>query len=238
MLTAVGCAGVVFAAAAILRWFGTTPARPAPSPALSGGQAAQGALRRIGALGGRLEAQRRRETLVWIWPAVADELAATLRTGSSLHQALSSVAARGGAAGEVVRELLGPVDRGQALADAAEAWTRRARSPDETLLAEAVQLAAWTGRPEPLLFDTVADSLRERLALAGELRAQTAQARTSAAVLVVLPLGFTVLVGITDRHASHFLFGTEGGWVCATLGLALDALGAWWMHTAIRGAGP
>src|SRR5206468_2559697 len=84
---------------------------------------------------------------------------------------------------------LEPVGRGQPLTEAAATWARRASSPDEALLAEAVQLSAWTGRPEPALFYAVADSARERRALAGELHAQTAQARASAIVLVALRVG-------------------------------------------------
>ena len=236
MLSAFGCAAAVFAAAVIARWLSRAPARPTVPPGATRGQPTYPWRQSRAPLGTALDQRRRRRALAMAWPAVADELAATLRTGSSLHQALGSVASRGDDVGEVVRELLGPVNRGQALTEAAAGWGQRAESPDEGLLAEAVQLAAVTGRPEPLLFDTVADSARERLALAGELRAQTAQARTSAVVLAALPAGFTMLVATNDSRASHFLFGTAPGWACAALGLTLDAVGFWWMHTAVRSA--
>jgi tight adherence protein B len=238
VLSAFGCAAAVFAAAAIARWMSRAPARPTVPPGVTRGPPAYPWRHRGAPIGAALDQRRRRRALTLAWPAVADELAATLRTGSSLRQALGSVASREDDVGEVLRELLGPVDRGQALTDAAAGWGKRAQSPDEGLLAEAVQLAAVTGRPEPLLFDTVADSVRERLALAGELRAQTAQARTSALVLAALPAGFTVLVATNDSRASHFLFGTAPGWACTALGLTLDAVGFWWMHTAIRSAVP
>jgi len=160
--------------------------------------------------------RRRHHALELAWPGVADELAAGLRAGASLHQALAAVGARDDEAGRVIREVLGPLARGQPLGECGRRWAVRSSSPDELLFAEAVQLAAWTGRPEPLLFDTVADTARERLALAGELRSQTAQARASAAVLALLPIGFTTFTAATDANAAHFLTATTGGWDTAS----------------------
>jgi tight adherence protein B len=182
-------------------------------------------------------ARRHRESLRRAWPSVADELAATVRAGASLQQGLTSVADRGGNAAAAVRDAIAPVDRGQLLADAAGRWAGGAGSTDEALLAEAVQLAAASGRTDPALFETVADAIRERAALEGELRAHTAQARASAAVLAVLPIAFTVLVSTTDPDVVRFLFGTAAGWSCLVVGLLLEGSGAWWMYRTIRGVG-
>jgi tight adherence protein B len=183
-------------------------------------------------------ARRRRLELRRAWPSVADELAVTVRAGTSMQQALASVADRGGAAAAVVREVIGPIDRGRSLADAAVRWAGLAGSPDEALLAEAVHLAAASGRPDPMLFETVADAMRERTALRGDLRAQTAQARASAGVLAVLPIAFTMLVSSTDPDVVKFLFGTAAGWCCVVVGLVLEGSGAWWMHRLIRSIEP
>ena len=144
------------------------------------------------------------------WASVADEIAATVRAGSSLPQALHSVAGQEGPASAVVRAVVEPVDRGRSLASAALAWADAATSPDERLLAEAVHLASG-GRPDPLLFEAVAEAIRERRGLEGELRAQTAQARASAAVLALLPVAFTGLVASTDPDVVEFLLGTLPG---------------------------
>ena len=89
-----------------------------------------------------------------------------------------------------------------------------------------------------MLFDVVADTIRDRAAIAGELRAQTAQARASALALSVLPLAFTGLLALTDPGVLAFLLGTVGGWLCLTLGL--DAAGGWWLVDAPHrvGGGP
>jgi tight adherence protein B len=168
---------------------------------------------------------------------VADEIAASLRAGASLRQALDSAAGRGGAAGERLCTVLIPVSRGDPLARTATRWAHDATDPDEALLAEAVQLAAATARADPMLLDTVADTIRERTALAGELKAQTAQARASALALSVLPLLFTGLLSLTDPTVLGFLVGTLGGWLCLSFGLGLQAAGAWWMHHIVAEVG-
>ena len=127
------------------------------------------------------------------WPSVADEIGSALRSGASLRQALGAVAAHGGAAAPRLSELLHPVSRGDDVPAAARRWADSSDDADERLLAGAVELAAGATRAEPVLFDTVARTLRERAALAGEMRAQTAQARASAAALSALPLAFTGL---------------------------------------------
>jgi tight adherence protein B len=229
VLNVVACTAAVALGAIILRAVGRPPAL---SPAPDG--RSQPWSRRAGAIGsvitarltGPIRARRRQRALELAWPGVADELAA-----------LATVAAtRTDDASLTLRRLLGPVERGQALAEGGGRWAERAVSVDEQLLAEAVQLAAWAGRPEPVLFDAVADAGRERQALAGELRAQTAQARASAAVMAVLPVGFTALTAMTNAGAAHFLLTTTGGWACIVTGLTLEVLGGVWMRTAIRRA--
>jgi tight adherence protein B len=236
-MSALVCAAAVVLAAAAIRQLGRPGAlvperngavdHPARRPLAISSRAAARVVRPIGA-------RRRRRALELAWSGVADEMAAGLRAGASLHQALATAGAREDEAGVVIRQVLGPIARGQALIEGGRDWAARATNPDELLVAEAVQLAAWTGRPEPLLFDAVADTARERLALAGELRTQTAQARASAAVLALLPIGFTTFTAATDGEAAHFLTATTAGWICIITGLTLEALGALWMRAAIR----
>jgi tight adherence protein B len=172
------------------------------------------------------------------WPAVADEVAADLRSGASLLQALDTASARDGPVGARLSAVLRPVHRGAPLADAAGQWADSTDEPAEELVAQVVQLAATTGQAAPLLFDTVADNLRERIALAGEVRAQTAQARASGLALALLPLAFSVLLTMTDSSIPSFLLGSPAGWTCLMLGFGLQAAGAWWMHRIVAGVSP
>jgi tight adherence protein B len=90
-------------------------------------------------------------------------------------------------------------------------------------------------QPEPALFDTVSRTLRDRSALAGEVRAQTAQVRASAATLIALPFLFTGLCALADRSVLSFLLATVPGAACLAVGAALQALALLWMHRTIAG---
>ena len=68
------------------------------------------------------------------------------------------------------------------------------------------------------------------------MRALATQARTSAAVLAIAPLAFTVLVSTIEPRAVGFLITTPLGLVCLVLGLGLEALGAVWMNQITRRA--
>jgi tight adherence protein B len=169
------------------------------------------------------------------WPSVADEIGSALRSGASLRQALGTVAARGGAVATRLADLVNPLGRGDDLPGAAHRWAERSMDSEERLLAEAVELAAGATRAEPALFDTVSRTLRDRSALAGEVRAQTAQVRASAATLIALPFLFTGLCALADRSVLSFLLATVPGAACLAVGAALQALALLWMHRTIAG---
>ena len=91
----------------------------------------------------------------------------------------------------------------------------------------------------PLLFDTVADGLRERATLAGEVRARDrAGPRRPRSPSASCRLAFTGLLALTDPSVPRFLVGSEIGWACLAVGLGLDAAGGWWMHRIIAGVLP
>ena len=101
------------------------------------------------------------------------------------------------------------------------------------LAAAALSLAATTGGSPARAIDGVAATLRSRLAVADELRALSSQARASAVVIALAPVGFGLLAGATDERTRDFL-ASPPGLVLLTAGLILDALGAAWMSHLCR----
>jgi tight adherence protein B len=77
--------------------------------------------------------------------------------------------------------------------------------------------------------DGVASTLRERAEVDREMRALATQARASAVVITVAPLAFATLGVVGDERTAHFLLRTPAGLGCLAAGVALDAVGAWWM---------
>jgi len=205
-----------------------------PAALVGGGAAAAGCLvwwwRRRGAA----EAARRQAQL----PDGLERLAGALRTGSSLHQALAET-------GRTMEPPLGPeltglavaAGRGRPIAEVVDDWSAARADVGTRLVASAIVLATVLGTAPARALDGVATTLRERLELAAERRALATQARASAVVLAIAPVAFGTLLAGSDPAIGHFLFATPAGWLCLSVGLALDAAGSYWMSRLTKAAG-
>lgn len=171
-------------------------------------------------------------------PAAVEALAAAVRSGASLRQALRETAAAcGGPLGADLRRVVASVDHGAGVAAALEAWAAWRPSPGVRLVVAALCLGAETGGATAQAVDNLAATLRQRLAAEAEARSLATQARTSAGVLAVAPLAFCALSAVTDPRASAFLLRTPVGLALLTAGLLLDAIGALWMARLTRVGG-
>jgi tight adherence protein B len=126
--------------------------------------------------------------------------------------------------------------RGSALAAAVDRWAVAAPGEGARLAAAALALGAELGGAAAAALDGVAATLRDRNAVRREIRALSSQARASALVIVVAPVGFTMIMALADPATLRFLVATPIGLACLTGGLVLDGLGAWWMHRITIGA--
>jgi tight adherence protein B len=184
----------------------------------------------------RREAQVRARRRLQL-PEALERMAGALRTGSSLAQAL----------GEASRSVAPPLGvelggmaraagRGRPVAEVVDEWAEVQGDAGSRLVATAVVLASSVGAAPARALDGVAATLRERLEVAGERRALATQARASAVVLAAAPVGFAVLLGLTDPAIAGFFTGSAGGMLCLTAGLGLDAIGVAWMARLTRAA--
>jgi tight adherence protein B len=110
-----------------------------------------------------------------------------------------------------------------------------AGAPLPALAVAGLGLAARQGGSRAWALDQVAATLHERAALDRELRALSSQARYSAAVVALAPLGFAGLSALVDPRVLAFL-ASPAGVVCVLVGAGLDGAGAWWMARIVRRA--
>jgi len=183
--------------------------------------------------------------LVWWWrrrsaggeavrqgqlPEALERMAGALRTGSSVPQALAEAArAVDPPLGLELADMAAATLRGRPLAEVVDEWALPRRDRGTRLVATALVLATAVGAAPARALDGVAATMRERLELAGERRALATQARASAVVLSVAPVGFALLLCASDPAVAGFLLGTTAGWLCLMVGVGLDAVGAFWM---------
>jgi tight adherence protein B len=183
----------------------------------------------------RSQAGRGAALLELALPDALEVAARSLRAGSSLRGALGE-ASRSvpDPLADDLRAIVVATDRGESLGAAVDAWVARRPDGGARLTGAAIGLAADAGGGAARALDSVAATLRDRMALGRELRALSAQARLSAAVIAVAPIGFAGLAVGLDGSTAEFLLRTTPGLGCLVGGLALDGLGAWWMTRITR----
>ena len=166
-------------------------------------------------------------------PGALEAVARSLRSGASLRQAVEEAGAAAGTgrvlAGELSRAAA-EAAQGASLVSALEGVGARRPLPGVRLGVAALCLGAETGGAQARAVDGVAATVRERLAVAAELRALSSQARISALVIGLAPIGFGAFAAATDPRTSQFLLHTPAGLILLVAGLVLDALGWLWMQ--------
>jgi tight adherence protein B len=132
-------------------------------------------------------------------PDLAVAIADALAGGASLRAALAEASGSvGGAAGYELRRTAAELAAGAAIDDALEAMRRRAPSPGMDVLVAACVLQRRAGGDLARLLRDSARALEDQARLEGEVRAATAQARFTALLVVLLPLGGAVLTELAS----------------------------------------
>jgi tight adherence protein B len=162
---------------------------------------------------------------------------AELRAGGTVPGAIAAVANRDGPLAADMTRVRTRVRLGASLDDALHAWARERPVFGVDAAAGALALSTNVGGKAADALDGLAASLRERLAVAAEARSLSAQARYSAWVIGLLPVGWFVVAAVTDPRSLHSLVASDAGRVCAAVGLGLELLGVWWMRVILRGGG-
>jgi tight adherence protein B len=159
--------------------------------------------------------------------AIADALAGGCSLRSALTEAASGVV---GAAGHELRRTAAELAAGAATDGALEAMRRRARSPGMDALVAACLLQRRAGGDLARLLRDSAHALEDQARLEGEVRSSTAQARFTALIVVLLPLGGALLAELASPGWFASLWGSLlTAWLVG-LALGLQALAAVLMH--------
>ena len=162
-------------------------------------------------------------------------LTAAVRAGMSVPQAIAY------AAGEAEPPIADEVGRvatdlevGVPLSDAVAAWAERTGSEDARLVVGALDLHRRSGGDLPAVLDQVTSTIRERVAVAREVRALTAQARLSGWILGVLPIGFFAFLWLTSRRDIEGALATPTGIASVSIGLALEMGAFLWIRSLLE----
>ena len=119
--------------------------------------------------------------------------------------------------------------------DALDRWASTSAPTTRAWSPACLRLHRRSGGDLPAVLDQVAGTLRERHAAAREVRALTAQARLSGAILGVLPVGFFAFLWITSRNEIEGAFRlARRGSRAIGLGLVLEGLAFLWIRRLLE----
>lgn len=215
---------------AVLGWVaGQAVAGPPGAVIIAGGAATL-----VVTLRRRQEARHRRRVEEQLIDAVS-VLSSALRTGRSLAQALEVASSDvGDPLGRSLARIGERVRLGEPLDDALRAWEEEVGGADGRLLAGVLRLHRRTGGALASALDDLGRTLRSRLQGERELRGLTAQARLSAAILGLLPLGFFLFLSVVSRRDIETAYRTTLGASAIGLGAVLEALAFLWIRRILR----
>jgi len=166
---------------------------------------------------------------------LAAGLASALRSGMSLGQAIE--VARDEAEpplraelDTVVRDLEVGVEVDRAFAS----WVDAAGTDDARLLGAALTLHRRTGGDLPKVLDQVIGTIRERVAIAREVRGLTAQARLSGLILGLLPVAFFGFLWVTSRADMRAALSTMAGITAVAVGAVMECAAFLWIRKLLE----
>jgi tight adherence protein B len=162
-------------------------------------------------------------------------LAAGMRAGFSVPQAIAFAAREGEPPlATALARIVDSVSLGGGLDDALERWATEVGTDDARLVVGVLALHRRSGGDLPHVLDQVAATLRERSSAAREVRALTAQARLSGAILGLLPIGFFAFLWMTSRGDIEGAFDSPIGVGAVVSGLALEGVAFLWIRSLLE----
>jgi tight adherence protein B len=149
-----------------------------------------------------------------------------MRAGFALLQAIDSAARRlRPPLTEELARLVTDVNMGQTLEDALVDLGARVGSYDLDMVITAILIQRRTGGNLAEVLDNVAETMRERDRVRGEIRVLTAQQRFAGWVLSVWPIVLTLIFFLLNPDVMSNLWTTPGGLVLLTIAGVLQLLG-------------
>jgi len=176
----------------------------------------------------------RRKKFVKQLPDALTTLAGSLRAGRSLGQALEALAREmEKPMGRELRKVVAEVRLGRPLNEALDDAVERVGSPDFRWAVLAIQIQAEVGGNLAELLNRVADTMRARSRLRGEVKALTAEGRASAGMLVVMPPALGMVMYAVNPDYMRPMFTETTGHIMLGVSLVMIFVGFLWMKKVV-----
>lgn len=153
-------------------------------------------------------------------------VASALRSGFGLVQALTNASDQmSGPLRVELDHMLRDVQVGASVEDAFEALRERVGSPDFDIVVTAILIQRSVGGNLANILDGVAETMRERNRIRGEIKALTAQQRMTGYVIGALPVGMFTLFWFLNPEFEKLLFITPVGRILLAAAVTSEVVG-------------
>ena len=174
----------------------------------------------------RLYRRRRRSRFDAQLTDALQQMANALRAGLTFQQACEQVAREADAPlGQEFGLYVKEVKLGIPPEEALVAMARRVGSEDVELVATSTNIARQLGGNLADMFDTIADTIRERFRLEGKIRALTSQGKMQGMIVATLPLWVGLFLDWYRPDLMRPMFEHAYGYVLVTAIALLEAIG-------------
>lgn len=123
---------------------------------------------------------------------------------------------------------------GMPIDQALQIMAERVQSYDYDITVSAILVQLRRGGNLSRILSTVAETIRQRIELRGEIATSTAQARFSGWILMGLPFAVAVLVFIINPAWMRLLLDTELGQKMIYTGIFMQAMGMFWIRKLLQ----
>ncbi|MBC8117687.1 MAG: type II secretion system F family protein [Candidatus Saccharimonas sp.] len=178
---------------------------------------------------------RRQDAMTRQIPPMLEELARAAKTGRSVEQSLSMVAAdTPDPLGSELKLASGRVEMGIPLKDALRDLPQRTGLMTLSLLCMTLTVQQQTGGDVATVLERLSRTVRDRLLFQGRLRAATAASRATAILMIVLPP--SVLAFFVFRKPTYLneLMASSWGRNSTILAICLEIIGAIWIMQILK----
>lgn len=161
-------------------------------------------------------------------PDMINLMSGALSAGANLIQALRVVAREGGdPIGPEFRVVMREIDFGRAPEVALTNLAHRMESEDLEKMVTALNIQSEAGGRLGEMLNTIADQIRERSKLLGDVKVLTSQQRLSGYVIALLPVIIALLLLVVNPNYMLGVFATTRwcGWTMLTFGVGMTLLG-------------
>ncbi len=153
-------------------------------------------------------------------------LSNALKAGFGMMQAIDAVASQvGGPLGEEFRQLQRDTALGLPPDEALNAMSKRAESYDLDIVVTAIQIQRTVGGNLSEILDQVAETMRERERIQGEIKALTSQQRMTGYIIAALPVFIGGLFYLINAEYMNPLVNTLGGRVLLITAAIMEVIG-------------